>query len=274
MVVVTSGKTESGEPCEMYIDGLLKKSLDIAKERVIKRNWDYVCVISGIPGSGKSTFARTIARYCCPWFDLSYVAFTDDEFIEITSNAPDFSAVILDESFQSLNSKVIWTPEFLRIVNHIQIIRQKHLFIILCLPNFFDLSKGMAIFRASHLFVTYATEKGRRGRFLGFGRDAKRKLYIKGSKFMDYDCVRANITGKYTLNKNILSENLYEERKIQHLLEEQKKILRKKTKKTDRDELICKLRYEEGWKRKRLAEFVGLDETSISKIAPKSPRIP
>lgn len=219
--------------------------------------------------SGKSTFARTIARYCCPWFNLSYIAFTDDEFIEITSSAPNFSAVILDESFQSLNSRIIWTPEFLRIINHIQIIRQKHLFIILCLPNFFDLSKGVAIFRASHLFVTYATDKGRRGRFLGFGRDAKRRLYIKGSKFMDYDCVRSNIKGKYTLNRNILAEEEYEERKVKHLLEEQKKILQRKTKKTDRDDIINKLKKEKGWKVKEIGDITGLERAMVYRILKK-----
>lgn len=266
MVIVVSGKRwDNGKPCEIYVDGKLETALNIAKIRVKKKNWDYVSVVAGIPGSGKSTFARTIARFCCPWFDLSYIAFTDKEFIKITNDAPEFSAVILDESFQSLNTKIVFTPEFLRIINHLQIIRQKHLFIILCLPNFFDLSKGVAIFRASHLFVTYASDKGDRGRFLAFGRAEKRKLYVKGSRFMEYNAVKANFYGKYTMNASILPEKAYEDEKIRHLEEN----LPRKVKVSGRDKLIRKLRYEKKWRIKEIAEFVDLDHTTVSKIAPK-----
>jgi adenylate kinase family enzyme len=213
----------------------MRGELSKVKDKVLHHNWDYVAVVAGLPGSGKSTFARGCAKYLCEWFDSSYVAFTAEEFIKITNNAPEFSAIVLDEAFQALNTRVTMSPDFLRIVNHLQLIRQKHLFIFLCLPNFFDLSKGIAVFRTSHLFVTYASKEGQRGRVLAFGRDTKRKLYVKGSRYMDYNCVRSNFHCSYYKNRDILDEPNYLSKKKQHLLDQDKKIDKKKKPKMFRD---------------------------------------
>ena len=123
-------KGYNGEDQEFYIDGYKKKILDNAVMRN-KKNWDYVALYAGIPGSGKSTLARTDAKYCCPWFDIKYIAFTAQEFIRITNTCPDYSSVVLDESFQSLNSKITMSKPFQRIINHLQLIRQKRLFVFL-----------------------------------------------------------------------------------------------------------------------------------------------
>jgi len=215
--------------------------------------------------SGKSTFARTIARYCCPWFDLNHIAFTSEEFVRITNNCPDYSAVILDESFQSMNARVTMTKAFLRIVNHLQIIRQKHLFILLCLPNFFDLSKNVAIFRSSHLFITYSSQEGRRGSFMAFSRDNKRRLYIKGSKFLDYNAIQSNFRGGYTMNKNVLSETAYEKLKLAHLRSQEKDLL-KPTSDSKRDDAIVALYNKKKTKTIEIAEIFGLTTRRIQEI--------
>lgn len=238
MVKVYRGLGYDGKPCRVVINHHLKDTLDMAIERVTKHNWDYVCVIAGLPGSGKSTFARTPAKYCCKWFDESYIAFTGDDFIRITNDCPKYSSVILDESFQSMNSKVTMTEDFLRIINHLQIIRQKNLFIFLCLPNFFDLSKNIAVFRTSHLFVVYATDEGQRGRFMAFGRKQKRKLYILGNRFMDYDCVRSNFNGSFSLNPTIINDKLYEDMKMSHLQSQRDEIGRQKREKAEKNKQI------------------------------------
>lgn len=254
----------------MYIDKNLAENLDVAKLRVTEKNWDYVPIVAGYPGSGKSTLAKgTIAPYCCPWFDKSYIAFSDEDFIKITNSAPEYSAVVLDESFASLNSRVTMTSAFLRIINHLQILRQKHLFIILCLPNFFDLSKGIAIFRASHLFVTYASKEGDRGRFLAFGRDTKRRLYVKGCKFMNYNAVKSDFIGRFTKNKNIISEEKYDKLKLKHLLAQQKEFEDKSHIKSDRDNLLYALRWKERFNVTKLAKISGLKERRVYQITEK-----
>lgn len=255
MVLIDIGNKKT-----MFIDGLLQKSLDIAINRVKKKNWDYVAVVAGYSGAGKSTLARTIAKYCCPWFDENYIAFTGKEFVKLTNNAPEYSAIILDESFQSLNTRNVMNPEFQKIINHLQIIRQKHLFIILCLPNFFELTKGVAIFRSSHLFVVYADDDGDRGRFLAFGRDKKRLLYIKGAKYMDYGCEKANFFARFSRNQDIVDESKYEEMKRNHLMEQEEKKVNKMETKADlkKKAAIVKLSKEKQWKATEIAELFGV----------------
>jgi adenylate kinase family enzyme len=248
---------------EVRIHLLHKETLDNVIHRVKNKNWDYVCIIAGLPGSGKSTLARTCAKYCCPWFDLTHVAFTADEFIEITNNCAEYSSVILDESFESLNSRTTMTPDFLKVINHLQIIRQKHLFIFLCLPNYFDLAKNVAIFRASHLFVTYPTEKGDRGRFLAFDRDTKRQLFVKGMKYMDYNCIKANYVGDFWKNEGIIDEEAYEGMKVSHLKQQEVDVEAKINRYFDRIGVGGKLKFNHGWNTHEISELLGIGVRTV-----------
>lgn len=265
MVIVTRGVNwDDGNPCKFFLDGQLARELKKVRIRVIKGNWDYVGLVCGLPGSGKSTFARVLARYMCAWSSLTYICFSAEEFIKTTNTCPEFSSVILDESFASLNSRITMTPDFMRIINHLQLIRQRHLFIFLCLPNFFDLAKGISIFRTSHLFITYENKQGRRGQFMAFGRRKKRILYVKGNKYMDYDCVRSNFKGRYPQGKKILSEEAYDKKKKEHLLSQEEKLVKKKKGKIDYYEIAMKMK-EQGIKTKIIAQTFGFTDRTLQR---------
>lgn len=204
---------EKEGPTKHYVSLKIAEELDKIKVKVLKYEWDYVAVVAGLPGSGKSTFARGCAKHCDPNFGIDNIVFTADDFINFTANCPEYSAVVYDECFEGMNSRVTLSPDFQRIVNHLQLIRKRHLFIFLCLPNFFDLSKGIAVFRTSHLFVTYATEDGRRGRVMAFSRDNKRKLYVEGGKYMNYSAVKSNFQTTFMKNDDIVNAEEYETKK-------------------------------------------------------------
>lgn len=246
----------------------MKSALDIARERVLKRDWQYIACISGDSGSGKSTLAKSVAKYCCPWFDISYVVFSGDDFVKKTLEVKPFSAIVLDESFAAMNTKISQSKDFLKILSHLQIVRQKNLFIILCIPNFFDLHKSFALFMANHLFVVYASDLGVRGSFLAFSKGQKRKLYVKGLRFCDYSCVKANFYGAFRRSRGIYDEELYLKLKKKHLLDQQK-VLFQTSRNYDRDGVIQFLRYEKGFKPVELSKIFNLDHTRISQICPK-----
>ncbi len=218
MVKVISGKDWLGRDCEFYLDGYLQKNLDEIKGVVTTKNFDSVFIIAGRPGLGKSNFAITCAKYCCPWFDKSYIVGTTEEFKTLTTNCPKNSSVILDESFAGLNSKISNSFEFLEITNHIQKIRQKNLFIFLCLPDFFDLNKGIAIYRSNILFVVYGHEFGTRGFFQCYDWEKKKSLYINGKKFLNYNCIVPNFRGRFT-KQQAIDDVEYEQWKLEHLNE-------------------------------------------------------
>ncbi|HUW44064.1 MAG TPA: hypothetical protein VMV95_03845 [Bacillota bacterium] len=250
-----------GKPMFIRIDTRIQRALDSAIKRNKEKNWDYTCIVAGYCGVGKSVFSQGVARYCDDTFDESKICFTAEEFIKVTNEVPEFSAVILDESFQSMNSRVTMSPDFLKVINHLQILRQKHLFIFLNLPNFFDLSKNVSIFRSNHLFVCYSDDDGNRGRVLVFDRGAKRRLFIKGHKFLDYNCEPANFRGRFWIN-SVIPESIYERLKFEHLeAQDEKKFITNPIR--TRANLICYLKNIIGMKNEEVAEVSGLSLDSI-----------
>lgn len=220
--------------------------------------------------SGKSTLMRTtIAPYLAETLNNIYIVFTADDFVKTSNECPENSVILVDEGFADWNSRQSTRNTFLKLVNHAQLIRQKHLYILICLPNFFDLSKTIAIFRSSHLFVTYATDRGRRGQFLAFGRDKKRELYIKGSKYMDYNCVRANFVGNFRMNKGLMDDEGYERLKKRHLLSQEKELSKPDTDRVDRanlitDNVIINLK-RKSFTQKEMAEILNVNSETVSR---------
>ena len=222
MAVVNSGLDWKGEPCEFHIDDYLKESLDEIKEvvgskRQKGKNWDYIALVCGNPGTGKSNFAQNCAKYCDPDFNIKKIAFNFLEFDKITNECEPNSAIILDESFADMNTRASRGTDFTNIINKLQLIRQKNLYVFLCLPNFFDLAKGIAIFRSQHLFVTYSQSFGERGTYAAFDRESKKALYILGGKFMNYNACEPNFRGRFVKSKSI-NEEEYDKLKAAHLI--------------------------------------------------------
>ena len=261
-VTVISGKNWKGGDCQFYMDQNLYKNWTNIKEVVSEKDFDYIALVCGLPGVGKSNFAISGCKFFCPWFDETYIASSADEFIEITNRCPRRSAVMLDESFASMNSKVGMTSEFLKIVNHLQIIRQRNLYVFLCLPNFFDLQKGIAIYRSSHLFVAYGEEFGKRGRIAAFDREKKKMLYILGSKFMNYHAVRPNFRAKF-FKQTAIDEKVYDELKLKHLRNQVTGKEEKTKKGIQRNKLISYLRITLGYDVDTIANMCGLRPTAI-----------
>ncbi len=234
---IKSGLDYKGDPCEFYMDSDLVRNAEPVKEVVRTKDFDFVSLVCGIPGAGKSNFAINLAKYFDEDFNIDKIAFTAEDFIEITNKVPKHSAVVLDESFASLNSKVGQSSDFQKLINHLQLIRQKNLFIILNLPNFFDLHKNMSLYRSSWLFLVYSETFGKRGTFQCFDRNAKRILYVKGSKYMDYQATRYNFHGRFTKQKAI-DDVEYERRKKKHLESQGKMDLLKSSKPTQQRNVL------------------------------------
>jgi len=242
----------------------MKLELDKVKLKVMRHQWDYVAVVAGLPGSGKSTFARGVAAYCCPDFSLDDIVFTADDFIQRTSECPEFSAIVYDECFEGMNTRVTLSPDFQRIINHLQLIRKRHLFIFLCLPNFFDLSKGIAVFRTSHLYVTYATPEGLRGRVMAFSRGAKRNLYVLGGKYMNYGAVHSNFQTTFRKNNHLVSEEDYEKKKDKVLLARAKYLREKGAPKKDQLAKAVIAMFNIGRTNREISEILGMELGDVS----------
>jgi len=267
MVVVDVGQ-DVKERLSVYMDGYLNKNLTEIKASVLAKDFDYVCIISGRVGKGKSTFSQQLAKFFDKDFDESRICFSADEFIETTSNCPKHSAVILDESFEPLNTKISMSPAFLKIQNHLNIIRQRNLFIILVLPSFFDLHKSIALYRSWNLFHVYGEGFEGRGRFVAFSPENKRMLYIRGSKYNNYNAWRGNFHGKFTA-KHVIDWKKYEKKKIEHLKAQGENIGRGRVKDLQKIKLIAHLINNKIFKVSELCKIMDISKQSIYLILKK-----
>ena len=194
MVRITIPNTEP--EITYFLDDRLKKNLDRQIENLDKKDKDFLMVVDGREGSGKSTLSLQIGKYVDNTLDLSRVCFTPEEFRQAIFSATKGQCVIYDEAFTGLSSRSAVSKINKMLVSLMMQMRQKNLFVIIVLPTFFQLDKYVAMFRAKSLLHVYEN-KGRRGYFLGFNHNKKKALYLKGTKEYTYRYVRTDFKGRF-----------------------------------------------------------------------------
>jgi len=194
--LMPKGLREEGS---IYMDGMLHESFSHAKSIMKKKNIDLVIVCSGYPGAGKSKLISQIASFCDPSFSENRMWQTTEDFIEAVKNEDQvLKAHVLDEAWEGLSSGQVRRKIGRTLINIMNVIRQKRLFIFIVLPDFFDLSKNIAIFRSRWLIHCYSQEFGSVGTFVAFNQASKKQLYIRGKKFEDYNAWPADFIGTFT----------------------------------------------------------------------------
>lgn len=171
-----------------FIDNIARNNLDEVRYRVLEKDFDFVTVIDGREGSGKSVLAMQLGAYLDPDFCLDNVVFTAEDFKKKIKDpkTKKGTCVLLDEGFNAINSRSSMS-EVNRSMGAVATeMRQKNLFIIIVLPSFFDLDKQFAIHRASSLVHVYLKDGVDRGQYLIFPRSKKLCLYLNGKKTYNY----------------------------------------------------------------------------------------
>lgn len=171
---------------DFYISPPSEKELGRIKKAVIKKDRDFVMVIDGEEGSGKSVLAQQIARRLDPNFCIDNICFNADQFIDRLKKAPKFSCIVLDEAFSSANSRSALTEVNRSLIGVATEMRQQNLFVLIVIPSFFDLDKYFALWRCRALFHVYFKKDGGRGSYIIFPKSKKKYLYLLGKKFYDY----------------------------------------------------------------------------------------
>ena len=204
---------KTGFSLKYYMNDRLKDNLD---HKVIPalhdKDKDYIIVVDGREGAGKSTLAIQIGKYVDSTFNLDRVVFSPDEFRAAVLSAKKGQCIIYDEAFTGFSSRNSLSP-----INHVLVslamqMRQKNLFIIIVLPTIFLLDKYMALFRTRVLIHVFES-KGNRGYFKLFNFRLKKYLILTGQKTMSYShkTVRTNFKGRF-YGKFALGDNNEEEK--------------------------------------------------------------
>ena len=205
---------------EYSIQERVKRQLDKRVTIAINsKDRDFVALIDGPEGSGKTTFGMQLACYVDEDFDLSRVCFTPEEFRDAILKAEKGQCVIFDEAFTGFSSRSVLSGINKMLVSLMQQMRQKNLFVIVILPSFFLLDWYVAEHRSKILFHVYE-KKDRRGFYLVFNKKQKKKLWLKGRKFHTYNVkthFRGRFFGKFPLGPE--KEKEYREKKLKALSE-------------------------------------------------------
>jgi len=199
---------------KFYLDGYLRSNLDLFIKK-LKMDYDFVIIVSG-SGTvriGKSVLAQQIGAYVAKrvserfkqpfiWNLEDNFAFTGKELIDKAkklSKKLDFGGVLIyDEAGGELQTMKRWTPEAKALIDFFRECGQLNLFLILVLPDFFDLPKGIAIARSMALINTRFDDHLNRGRFSAFNFRQKKFLYLQGKKMCDYTKAKPNFHGRFT----------------------------------------------------------------------------
>lgn len=193
---------------DFFIDNIAKDNLDEVRYRVLEKDFDFVTIVDGREGSGKSVLAQQLGAYLDPNFSLDNIVFTSEGFIKKIKDphVKKGSCIILDEAFNAINSRASMS-EVNRSMGAIATeMRQKNLFIIIVLPSYFDLDKQFAIHRASSLIHVYLKDNVDRGQYLIFPRSKKLYLYLNGKKTYNYSKPKSpyppcRFTNHYTVDE-------------------------------------------------------------------------
>ncbi len=194
-----------GKEKKLYMDGKLHRSIENKIiPKIHKKDFDWVWVVDGPEGSGKSVFAQQLAKVLDPNFNVSRMAMTPDEFTKCIIKAKKGQCVIFDEAFTGFSSRASLTEINRLLVSLMMEMRSKNLAVIIVMPTYFLLDKYVALFRARGLFHIYL-KKGKRGRWCYFNNRKKKLLYLKGKKLYSYKEPRSNFRGRfydtYTINE-------------------------------------------------------------------------
>lgn len=155
-------------------------------------------------GTGKSVLFTQIGE---AWSYLMKKIYGDDipftsknivwrpkELIKRSFELPKYSCVLLDE----WEDAHYWSELGMTLRQFFRKCRQLNLFILVIIPNFFQMNINYATGRSVFAIDVKFTGKFERGTASFYNFDAKRELYIKGKKTQNYNVVKPTFTFSFT----------------------------------------------------------------------------
>lgn len=199
---------------KLWVAPIMAKQLDVVKNRVLKKDRDFVAVIDGEEGVGKSVLAQQIAKYLDPEFNIDKIVFDSDSFLKIIKDpkTKKGACIVLDEAMNAANARGSISQVNRAMQGVASEMRQKNLFILMLIPSFFDLDKYFALWRCRALFHVYFTENEDRN-YVIFPKDSKKFLYLNGKKTYSYAKPKSPYPPFTFPNTYMVDEMEYRERK-------------------------------------------------------------
>ena len=260
MVLIKTFVDNKQQPLYMD-DGLYHQLENSVKPSVQKEDFDFVLIIEGEEGSGKSVLAQQIAKVLDPKFSIAQICFNSDEFIKAVTNAKKNQCIIFDEAFTGLSSRASLSEVNNLVISMMMEMRQKNLFIIIVMPSLFMLDKYVVLHRAKGVFHVYM-HGNRRGFWRFFNKRAMKYLYFTGKKFYDYQYAEHTSFGRFR-KQYMVDEGEYRRKKAL-IFGKKKRLSRSETYKEQRDILIYLLMKVSKKSQRETSRFVSKYDVKLS----------
>lgn len=190
-----------------YFDETLYDNIKICAEKIVDdmQFLGLICSSTYEVRTGKSTFLQQIGEAYTDLvnkmhglnltFGMKNIVFNSADLMERAKELPRYSFLALDENDE------IDEHYFSKLAKDLRRFFRKsgmlNLFIIIIVPNFFQLKSNYAISRSNFLIDVKFFGKFERGYFSFYNFNKKRELYIKGKKEQNYLVVHPDFSGRF-----------------------------------------------------------------------------
>jgi len=143
----------------------------------VQQDNDFVGVITGAEGGGKSHLAKMMAAIIDPFWGMDKLLYTPEQLPELFRRGRKGDVLILDEGNLFLMGRDSATSLSKYMLKMFALMRQRNMVVFVCVPNFFTIDTYIREHRCKALW--YLTK---RGRFNHYNKKAVGMITLKGMK--------------------------------------------------------------------------------------------
>lgn len=209
-----------------FMDGWLLKNLEVLSDKISK-DMTFLAVIYSSTlevGTGKSVLATQIGEAWTEMvnkkynlnipYDVNNIVWRPKDLIKKAFRVPKYSYLLLDE----WEDTSYWSELGMTLREFFRKCRQLNLFIMIIIPNWFQLPLNYAVSRSVFAIDVKFDNNLDRGNFSFYNFVGKRMLYINGKRQHNYRVARPAFSGKFPDGYGV-DEKKYRRRKMEDMLE-------------------------------------------------------
>lgn len=187
---------------------------------------DFKGVYAGRSRVGKSVLAMQHAKFFDPSFDDSRIVYNPRDFVELANKLSPGSAIMLDETRHAGGGDWAQGKESKIFLDYLNEVGQKNLYILLLLPDFWDLRTALATNLTHYMVHVYEEENQdfnpentksdplTRGHFDFYNFEDKRYLFYHNHKYHSYKGVKPSMKNLDFSNTFVVNEANYRAKKF------------------------------------------------------------
>lgn len=196
-------------------------------------------------------------------FTMNNLVWRPEDLIKRAFELPKYSFILLDE----WEDATYWSKLGITLRQFFRKCRQLNLFMMVIIPNWFQLPLAYAVSRSVFSIDIRFTKNFTRGSFYFYDFQSKRTLFVRGRKEHNYRVARPTLWGAFTDGYGVPDKE-YRQAKLEDMYRYDKEDIPKETPEQVRARLIKQiyLGFEGKISQRKFAKVLGITQQSVSRI--------